>query len=823
MAIGSGAIGQFAIGQGSTSFYSLSTTGFAPGSPALDTPALSHRYAATAQDLNTSAPVLDTPSLIYPLTASALTTSSPALDTPSLSHAYSLSANALAPSSPVLDTPSLTHRYAVTAIDLATGSPSLDSPGIGFMTANDLTTGSPELDTPNMAPCVLGIDMYVRLLLHGDGSNASTTIVDSGPLGKTMTAHDNAQLTTSSPKFGTASMTFDGTNDYIDTPDSADFTLGSNNFTIDFWFNTLGNGNGTTRRVSGHASSTGAGSDSAWHFTLGASNTIGFNLSNGGFVAVLGTTAITTAGWHHAAGVRTGNTLKFFLDGVQEGGDVTFSSAVIDTAGSLALGRRGDQNAQYFPGQIDEFRVSVGIARWTSNFTPATTAYGYCCAAADLAPSSPDLGTPTLSHAYSATASGLTTGSPALDTPTLSHAYAVTATDLTTSSPVLDSPSLTHAYAPTAQDLNTSAPVLDSPALLYVLAASDLATGSPVLDAPSLTHAYAVTANNLTTGSPVLDTPSLSHAYAPVAVDLETGSPVLGTPAFFSTGDLLAVDLEPDSPVLDAPAASIGYLLVANGLTTGSPVLDTPTLSHHYAVTAIDLTTASPDLGAPGVVFGGFLALDFDTQSPALDTPTLSHRYTVLAVDLIPASPDLDAPGCIVHADLVAEDLETDSPELDTPEYGVFFGLVAEDLVVASPDLDEPACTFVVMPRAEDLINLGDILLDPIYDSMISNPARVYPSTSGMPFVDLRCINHTAGIVVQINIDVQTIRPAVDIRVREIELYGVHREDLTDGQVMLWPDTPQQELWHIEDVLPRPGIWGEESGELRLWLQDRIS
>ena len=34
-------------------------------------------------------------------------------------------------------------------------------------------------------------------------------------------------------------------------------------------------------------------------------------------------------------------------------------------------------NGVYFPGNIDEFRISQGIARWTANFTPPTAAYTY--------------------------------------------------------------------------------------------------------------------------------------------------------------------------------------------------------------------------------------------------------------------------------------------------------------------------------------------------------------------------------------------------------------------------------------------------------------
>jgi hypothetical protein len=51
----------------------------------------------------------------------------------------------------------------------------------------------------------------VSLLLHGDGTNGSTTITDNSPTPKTVTAVGNAQISTAQSKFGGASILFDGT------------------------------------------------------------------------------------------------------------------------------------------------------------------------------------------------------------------------------------------------------------------------------------------------------------------------------------------------------------------------------------------------------------------------------------------------------------------------------------------------------------------------------------------------------------------------------------------------------------------------------------
>jgi len=45
----------------------------------------------------------------------------------------------------------------------------------------------------------------------------------------------NAQISTSVVKYGTASMYFDGTGDYLTAPSNPAYNLGSGNFTIEFW------------------------------------------------------------------------------------------------------------------------------------------------------------------------------------------------------------------------------------------------------------------------------------------------------------------------------------------------------------------------------------------------------------------------------------------------------------------------------------------------------------------------------------------------------------------------------------------------------------
>lgn len=74
---------------------------------------------------------------------------------------------------------------------------------------------------------------YIHALLHFNGANGSQTFTDE--YGRTWTAVGNAQLSTTTPKFGTAKGLFDGIGDCIYT--TAITSIGSR-FTIEGWFYT---------------------------------------------------------------------------------------------------------------------------------------------------------------------------------------------------------------------------------------------------------------------------------------------------------------------------------------------------------------------------------------------------------------------------------------------------------------------------------------------------------------------------------------------------------------------------------------------------------
>lgn len=217
-----------------------------------------------------------------------------------------------------------------------------------------------------------GIDGFVVLLLHGDGTDGSTTITDSAPSPHTVTAGGNAQIDTAQSKFGGASILFDGTGDVATSADSADWDFGSGNFTIDLWFRL----NATGINQSLVTQWTGAGSDRAWTFDVTSGNVLGFTARSSGaqIVNLIGVTTLSTGAWHHAAIERNGNVWTLFLDGAVEA-TATASGTIQNSTTALRVGARGSGATEY-NGWTDEVRVSKGVARYGgSAFTPPAAAY----------------------------------------------------------------------------------------------------------------------------------------------------------------------------------------------------------------------------------------------------------------------------------------------------------------------------------------------------------------------------------------------------------------------------------------------------------------
>lgn len=215
-----------------------------------------------------------------------------------------------------------------------------------------------------------GNDSYTKLLLHCDGVDGSTTFTDSSLSTHTVTATGNAQIDTAYSKFGDGSLYMDGTGDYLTLDGSSDFAFGTGDFSIDFWARLNTTGVAMYFYDSRPSSTQGAYAG----ISVSASNVVVYVANSA--ARITGTTAMSTGIWYHIAATRTGTSTKLFLNGTQEGSTYTDSTNYINPASRPLIGGHGfGVGTNSFNGWMDEIRVSKGIARWTSAFTPPPKPY----------------------------------------------------------------------------------------------------------------------------------------------------------------------------------------------------------------------------------------------------------------------------------------------------------------------------------------------------------------------------------------------------------------------------------------------------------------
>ncbi|HLL28591.1 MAG TPA: LamG domain-containing protein [Xanthobacteraceae bacterium] len=223
-----------------------------------------------------------------------------------------------------------------------------------------------------------GNDSYTKVLLDFESGVADSNV---GGLAKTWTAHGAIATTGSQFVFGSKSLACTGNvNDYIDTPDSADFNLGAAaSWEIDFWFK-VGGGDGTRRYIFGQCDS--GGNDFSIACAVNENNKLWVQLSNTGntipATLITGTTFLTSgATWHHAVIQFNGYYYLLFVDGViQNTTNGVFSSALWNSSSPFAIGRPGAGAFNAFNGWVDEFRISVGEQRfYTFAYTVPTQPY----------------------------------------------------------------------------------------------------------------------------------------------------------------------------------------------------------------------------------------------------------------------------------------------------------------------------------------------------------------------------------------------------------------------------------------------------------------
>ena len=224
----------------------------------------------------------------------------------------------------------------------------------------------------------------VVLLLHMEGSNGSMDIIDSSTYGATLSdIESGSNITTSAAKYGASSFdtSFDTSSGetsfkgiiYTDLPQ---LDVGTGDFTVEFYLNLSAQ---DALILFFLATITEVEVNQAILYSIDSAknqNLIYYEEIDLGNYSTITTssTAISDGVWQHHALVKSGSTITMYLDGVSTGSgpypSELLSNNFIFLGTAPLLGTPGS-----WISFTDELRITKGIARYTSNFTPPTSPF----------------------------------------------------------------------------------------------------------------------------------------------------------------------------------------------------------------------------------------------------------------------------------------------------------------------------------------------------------------------------------------------------------------------------------------------------------------
>jgi len=246
--------------------------------------------------------------------------------------------------------------------------------------AAPLTTSSVGTSGANVASSITGTVSLLTCQSNrfvNNANNASPTAIVNSPSVQAFSPFAPANAV--SPLVTGGSGYFDGTTDWLTVPDSPAFTMGSGDFTIESWVYCTASDFSLSRYIIAQRDNS---SDTSISFAI---NFIGggarkarllvFNNAGASYEAVCSTDILNLNEWTHIAGVRDGATLRIYINGVQQGTANISTATLVDSSGSVAVGRLGDSNQYYWLGYTSGVRVVKGTCLYPggSIFTPPTT------------------------------------------------------------------------------------------------------------------------------------------------------------------------------------------------------------------------------------------------------------------------------------------------------------------------------------------------------------------------------------------------------------------------------------------------------------------
>jgi len=180
----------------------------------------------------------------------------------------------------------------------------------------------------------------------------------------------NAQISTAQSKFGGSSMYFDGSGDWLFTKTSPNLDMGTGDVTIEGWFYLTATVDFDYRMIVSDATN---GNNYICIRAGGTGGQVEVNINGASFRLNLNN-SVSINTWFHLAVSRSSGTWYGFVNG-NSIGTSSGTGAFNLGNGGMYVGRWGGVLAHEWPGYIDDLRITTGLARYTTTFTPPTQAF----------------------------------------------------------------------------------------------------------------------------------------------------------------------------------------------------------------------------------------------------------------------------------------------------------------------------------------------------------------------------------------------------------------------------------------------------------------
>jgi hypothetical protein len=225
--------------------------------------------------------------------------------------------------------------------------------GTALYTSNFVPPAAPAL--PTTANTSLLLNFTNSGVVDSTGRNVLETVND-------------ARVTTSIFKYGTSSLYFDGTGDYMYVMGtSSEMAFGSGDFTVEFW----------VYPAAANQTATIIG----WRPTNTNGAYINLYLLSGSIYLYVSSAdrisggSVSASAWSHIALARSNGVTKLFINGTQTGSNYTDSNSYLVGANRPLIGANDYDVSSPFNGYIDDLRITKGYARYTANFTAPTAPF----------------------------------------------------------------------------------------------------------------------------------------------------------------------------------------------------------------------------------------------------------------------------------------------------------------------------------------------------------------------------------------------------------------------------------------------------------------